>query len=111
MIGLLLVIPALAQRSLNRRRSTPRHLPVQKTFKPIETASFLSIRCIAHVTDVVFFFQLPQPPPFAHVEVGLLLFPGVEGLLGNPKLLAEVAGGGAALGLADCVHDLFFRQL
>lgn len=58
----------------------------------------------------VFFFYLPQAAEFAHAEVRVLLFPGVEGRITHPELSAEVADGGAAFGLADRIHDLLFRK-
>ncbi len=56
----------------------------------------------------VLFFHLPQPTQFAHTEVCILLFPGVEGLLGDAELPTDIPDGGATLGLPESIHDLFF---
>jgi len=56
----------------------------------------------------LFLLQLTEAPQFTHAEMGVLLFPGAEGGVTAPELPAEVADRGAASGLADRVHDLFF---
>ena len=43
--------------------------------------------------STVFFFQLPEPPQFAHPQMGVLLLPGVERGVTHPELPAEVADG------------------
>jgi hypothetical protein len=43
----------------------------------------------------VFFFQRPEPPQFAHPQMGVLLLPGVERGVTDHELPAEVADGGA----------------
>lgn len=43
--------------------------------------------------STVFFFQLPQPPKFAHSQVDVLLLPGVEGLLDHTVLPAQIDDG------------------
>ena len=57
-----------------------------------------------------FFFELPQPAQFAHAQVRLLLFPSIEGRVTHPELPAEVADGGAGVGLSDGVDDLLLRK-
>ena len=58
----------------------------------------------------VLLFHLAQPTEFAHAEVRVLLFPGVEGLLGNAQLPTDIANRGATLGLSDGIHDLLFGK-
>ena len=58
----------------------------------------------------VLFFELVQPPKFRDAEVGILLFPGVEGLLRDAVLPAEIANRSAGLGLQKGVDDLLFRE-
>ena len=58
----------------------------------------------------VLFFQLPETPQFAHSEVGVLLFPRIEGGLAHAQLSAQVAHGGAGFGLSDGVDDLLLRE-
>ena len=58
----------------------------------------------------VFFFHLPEPAQFAHAQVRVLLFPGVEGGVTDAELPAEVADGGASFGLADGIDDLLFGE-
>ena len=55
----------------------------------------------------VFFLQ---PTEFADAEVDLLLFPGVQGLLGDAELPADITDGGARFGLPEGVEDLLFRE-
>src|SRR5262249_35454713 len=59
----------------------------------------------------VSFLQLPQAPEFTHPEVGVLFLPGIERLLGDPELPAQVTNGGTAFSLPDGIDDLFFRKL
>lgn len=40
----------------------------------------------------------------------VLLFPGVEGLLGDAELPTNIPDGGATLGLPEGIHDLFFGK-
>jgi hypothetical protein len=47
--------------------------------------------------STVFLFHLSEPPQFTHALMGVLLFPGVEGLLGDPELATEVAATGVPL--------------
>ena len=49
----------------------------------------------------ILLFHLPQPTQFAHAQVRVLLLPGIEGLLSDPELPAQVTDGGAAVGLAE----------
>jgi hypothetical protein len=42
--------------------------------------------------------------------VGVLLFPGVEGLLTDAQLPTDIANRGAALGLTEGIDDLLFRE-
>ena len=58
----------------------------------------------------VFFFHLSEAPQLAHAEVRVLFLPGLEGGVTHPELSAEVADRGAALSLADRIHDLLFRE-
>jgi hypothetical protein len=58
----------------------------------------------------VLLFHLPQSTQFAHAEVGVLLFPGVEGLLSDAELPTDIPDGGATLGLPDGIDDLLFGE-
>ena len=55
--------------------------------------------------SIIFFLQLPEPPRFAHPQMGVLLFPRVEGGVTHPELSAEVADGGPGVGLSDRVQE------
>ena len=59
----------------------------------------------------VFFFDLPQAAEFAHAEVRVLLLPGIDGGVTHPELSAQIADGGAGVGLSDGVDDLLLREL
>ena len=58
----------------------------------------------------VLLFHLPPPTQFAHTEVCVLLFSGVEGLLGNVELPTDIPNGSVTLGLPNGIHDLFFGE-
>ena len=55
-------------------------------------------------------FQLPQPPEFAHAQMGILLLPRIEGGLGNPVLSAEIADRSAGLSLSEGIDDLLLSE-
>jgi hypothetical protein len=55
-------------------------------------------------------FQLPQPPEFAHAQMGILLLPRIEGGLGNPVLSAEIADRSAGLSLPEGIDDLLLSE-
>ncbi len=59
----------------------------------------------------VLLFQLAQPAEFAHAQVRVFLFPGVEGLFGDPELPTDISNRGPTLGLPNGIHDLLFREL
>jgi hypothetical protein len=42
--------------------------------------------------------------------MGVPLFPGIEGGVTDPELPTQIANGGAGVGLANRVHDLFLRE-
>ena len=69
-------------------------------------------REIAHepFQPTVLFFHLLQPAEFAHAQMRVLLFPGVEGGLADAELPAEVANRGPTLGLPDGIDDLLFGE-
>ena len=58
----------------------------------------------------VLLFQLPKSTEFTHAEVGILLFPCVEGLLGDAELPTDIPNRGATLGLPNGIHDLLFGE-
>lgn len=60
--------------------------------------------------SAVFFLQLPEPAECTHAEVGILLLPGIEGLLGDAELPTDIPERGARLGLAESLGDLLFRE-
>jgi hypothetical protein len=60
--------------------------------------------------SAVFLFHLAQAAQFTDAEMGVLLLLGVEGLLGDPELSAEVTDGSPALRLPEGVDDLLFRE-
>lgn len=57
----------------------------------------------------IFFFHLPQSAELAHLQMRILLFPGVEGGVTTPELSAGGANGRAGFGLSDGIDDLLLR--
>ena len=58
----------------------------------------------------IFFLHLPEPPQFAHAQMGVFSLPGIEGGVTDPELPAEVANRGPTLGLLDGIGDLLFGE-
>ena len=58
----------------------------------------------------VLLLHLPQPTEFAHAQMRVLLFPGVESGFADAELPTEVANRGSALGLPDGIDDLLFGE-
>ena len=58
----------------------------------------------------IFLFHLAQPAEFAHAQMRILLFPGVERGRTDPELSAEIADRGPTLGLPDGIDDLLFGE-
>lgn len=52
----------------------------------------------------------PQPAEFAHAQICIFIFPGVESPLADTELPAEVADRGASLRLPDGIDDLRFGE-
>jgi hypothetical protein len=69
-------------------------------------------REISHppLQSAVLLFQLSEPAELAHAQMRIFLLPGVEGLLGDAILPAQIANWGAGLGLAEGIDDLLFRE-
>ncbi len=53
---------------------------------------------------------LPQPAEFAHAQMGVFLFPDVEGGVADTELPAQITDRGATLGLSDGIDDLLFGK-
>ena len=58
----------------------------------------------------VLLLHLPQSEQFTYAEMGVLLFPGIEGGVTDPELPAEITDGSATLGLSVRIDDLLFGK-
>lgn len=58
----------------------------------------------------ILLFHRPQLAEFAHAQMRVLLFPGVEGGLADAELPTEVTNRGPTLGLPDSIADLLLSS-
>ena len=58
----------------------------------------------------IFFFHLAQPAEFAHAQMRVFLFPGLECGLTDAQLPREIADRSSTLGLPDGIDNLLFGE-